>query len=139
MATKPPIISPFIAKLLAPLPAADELNLEKEERRNRKEDWHEAILRVRRDMHLYEAAEFERLHNVFYGDGKQKSTSGAKFQAYKSVERLILIPVRSRDDIKIKRMFAKKVAGAERAWPESWAKAILRDDNYLADRKNSVS
>ena len=139
MATKPPITSAFIAKLLAPLPAVDQLKLEKEERASRKKDWHEAILRVRRDMHLFEAAEYDRLHNVFHGDGKQRSVAEARFTAYESVERLVLIPVGSQDDIKLKRMFACKAAGGERNWPESWAAAMIRDENYLAARKNSVS
>ena len=135
MATKQPQMTAFMAKLLAPLPALEQAALVKADRAERKEDWHANWLLARRDLLIYEAADLDRAHNVFYGDKTQRDTSAAKFKAYESVERLILTPGTASEDIKTKRNFARKVLGGESCWPEEWIAALSDDEEYVAARK----
>ncbi|SEQ47554.1 hypothetical protein [Sphingobium sp. YR768] len=133
--TRPLITSAFIAKLLAPLPAEDRAAIEADDRSERAKCWHRNWLLARRDIRKYEAAELDRIHNVFYGDKTQRSTADAQRAAFNAVGRLVLTPGTSQSDIKDKRTLARKVAGAESRWPAEWAVALAEDEAFLAAKK----
>lgn len=138
MATKTPSTTAFIAKILAPLSPVEQAKMEAANRYDLKKDFHAYTMAARRDMHLFEAAEYDRLYHVFHGDGKQRSSAEARFRAYESVERLILSPARSADDIKLKRTFARKVAGLEKNWPAEWSAALQDDQAFVAAKRKRV-
>lgn len=127
--------SAFIAKLLAPLPEIERAAMESEDRAERAKDWHRHWLIARREMHKYEAAELDRLYNVFHGDKTQRDTSEAKSSAYEALERLVLTPVTNRDDMKTKRVLARKLGIRDDRWPQEWVAAFEDDERHIVARK----
>lgn len=137
MATQQIPRSPFIAQLLAPLPADQAAKMADEVRKEQAEHWHERWILAHAAIHRKEVDHWERLHNAFYGGHSRNASADLSFAAFEAVENLVLTPALSRENLQTKRVIARKVAN-DANWPSEWVDAIASDEGYLASRKKKL-